>query len=138
MILARRKAHFGDLTMGIFVFGVSIFCIQQFRYLYDLNSSGTTKPVTFFVKGVRFPGFSKTSPIVPEVYLSTRNANNITIITSSAFARSLVPGDTCLQASVRVGSQGFVFIRMHSIASSGDGTGSYMVAGQNRIACLKG
>ena len=133
-IFMRLKRLNDGVALGILVFGITAFCVYQFNFLYDLSTASVDRHTRLFVEAVWMEGMGKGRPIIPEVTVSGEGGVR-KLNAPSRFAGSLVPGDSCLEASVAHGRHGFEFV--HAIVrSSGDGTGSYMVADQNRERCL--
>lgn len=134
ILRSRRREAFVWSTI---VFSFSLFAAHQFGYLHDLNTAHAENDATYFVEGVSLPGYQRygKSRIFPELHLSTERGTYISIPTTRAFAKRLTSGDSCLKAKVSRGRYGFAFIEP-VILSAGDGTGSFLVAAENRKRCF--
>lgn len=134
ILRSRRRQAFGWSTI---VFGFSLFAAHQFGYLHDLNTARTQYETTYFVENITQPGYRRygQSRIFPELRLSTERGAHISVLTTRAVAKRLTSGDSCLKAKVSRGRYGFAFIEP-AIRSAGDGTGSFLVAAENRKRCF--
>lgn len=135
LLRSRRRQAFVWATI---VFSFSLFLAHQFGYLHDLNTTRTEKQATYFVENITRPGYRRygESRMFPELQLSTERGTHISVSTTQSFAKRLTSGDSCLKAKVSRGRYGFAFIEP-AVLSAGDGTGSFLVAAENRKRCFR-
>lgn len=134
ILRSRRREAFVWSTI---VFGFSLFAAHQFGYLHDFNTTRAEQEANYFVEGISLPGYRRygKSRIFPELHVSTERGTYISTPTTRAFAKRLTSGDSCLKAKVSRGRYGFAFIEP-TVLSAGDGTGSFLVAAENRKRCF--
>lgn len=135
LLRSRRRQAFVWTTI---VFSSSLFLAHQFGYLHDLNTPRTEKQAIYFVENISRPGFRRygESRMFPELQLSTERGAHVSVSTTRSLATRLIGGDSCLKAKIAHGRYGFAFIEP-TVLSAGDGTGSFLVAAENRKRCFR-
>jgi hypothetical protein len=133
-----RRAVAEDLILGVggLGFGMALIIVHESCFFIDRANAKPIGGGTIFVNGVRWPGFGRNHPLRPTARVESPYWR-AELIGPPSDLGTFVPGDTCLDIAVSRGPNGATFVQAH-VRSSGDGTGSWMVADANRARCLGG
>lgn len=126
------------LSTGGLGFGVALILVHEFCFLDDLAHAQPIGRGTAFVEAVRLPHWFGRRRKVTRPTAELRGPGWMSdLIGPKQDIAGLVPRDSCVDLEVTRGPHGATFVKMRT-HSSGDGTGSWMVADENRARCLGG